>query len=482
MLNKLAFTPSINIKLITMMLFLMIMVITMLVVFNHQLEQNLLKEIERQTGELTKAIQIGVEEVTGSGATDEARLSKYLTKLNKKGLKEISIISNDSEILASTNLAKIGAPISHRKKELVIKAELGEHVTDEGRAYNVIIPVIADGLQYGYIHLKINKDDFSDLIKINTIKRTTLTLFVFGIGMAIIIVFSRRYTDPIKKLVDASLRVSAGDLTQYIPVITRDEIGKLSESFNYMVQKLNESRSIEERLREAEHLSGLGQLSCNIAHEIRNPLNFINLSIGYIEDKYRPGEAEKAEKFNSLVSGIKQEVQRLNVLVTDFLDYGRPLRFAIQKVRVNSLLEDVLALVWAKAEADGIKIVREINYCNVNVDVDPALFKSCIMNVIVNAFNSMSATKKDDGILKITTEVTDSEYLLTITDNGVGLSQGLISKVFEPFFSTKQNHPGLGLPMTKRVMEELGGRVEFHSVEGQGSSVKLYLPCPCEDE
>ncbi|MBF0538832.1 MAG: HAMP domain-containing protein [Nitrospirae bacterium] len=480
MLERFSFTPSINIKLITMMLSLMVIVITVLVVFNYQLEQNLLKEIERQTGELTKAIQIGVEEVTGSGVSDEARLSKYLKKLNKKGLKEISIISNDSEVLASTNMAKVGAHISHRKKELVIKAELGEHVTDDDRSYNVIIPVVADGLQYGYIHLQINKDDFSDLIKANTLKRTIITLFVFGIGMAIIIIFSRRYTDPIKKLADASLRVSAGDLTQSVPVFTRDEIGKLSESFNHMVQRLKESRSIEERLREAEHLSGLGQLSRTIAHEIRNPLNFINLSIGYIEDKYRPAEAERIEKFNNLIIGIKHEVQRLNQLVTDFLDYSRPLKFTMQKVRVNGLLEDVLALVWAKAEADGIKIVREFDDVDVTVDVDPALFKSCILNVIVNAFNSMSDNKKDSGVLRITSGLLENAYLLTITDNGVGLPQKLISRVFEPFFSTKQNHPGLGLPMTKRVMEELDGWVEFHSVEGEGCSVKLCLPCPCE--
>ncbi|MBV6341504.1 sensor histidine kinase [Candidatus Magnetobacterium casense] len=480
MLRKLSFTPSLNVKLIAMMLSLMAIIITLLVLFNYQLEQSLLMKIERQTDELTKAIQIGVEEVTGSGVTDEARLSKYLQKLNKKGLKEITIISNDSEVLASTNISKVGARISHRKKELVIKAELGEHVTDEGRAYNVIIPVIADGVQYGYIHLQINKDDFSDLIKANTIKRTILTLVVFGIGMGIVIIFSRRYTDPIKRLADASLRVSAGDLTQSIPVLSRDEIGKLSESFNYMVQRLRESRSIEERLREAEHLSGLGQLSRNIAHEIRNPLNFINLSIGYIEDKYRPAETESVAKFTSLISGIKHEVQRLNQLVTDFLEYSRPLKFSIQKVRVNPMLEDVLALVWAKAEADGIQIIREFDHCDVTVEVDPALFKSCILNVIVNAFNAMSESRKDGNALRLTSDLSDNDYLLTITDNGVGLSQELISKVFEPFFSTKPNHPGLGLPMTRRVMEELGGRVEFHSVEGEGCSVKLFLPCPCE--
>ncbi|MBF0518086.1 MAG: HAMP domain-containing protein, partial [Nitrospirae bacterium] len=368
------FALSLNKKLIAMMLILTCTIISMLVMFNLQLEHTLLQQVERQTGELTKAIQVGVEEVTGK--TNESRLSQYLTELNKRGINEISIISNNSEIVASTNQSKIGRPISHKRKEMVIRAELGEHVSDEGKAYNVIVPVIADGQQYGYIHLMINKDDFSDLIKMNTVKRTMTIVVVFGTGLIIAMVFSRRYTLPIKRLADASLRVSAGDLTQQIPVSSTDEIGQLSESFNYMVKKLSESRSLEERLREAEHLSGLGKLSRDMAHEIRNPLNFISLSIDYIRGKYPPSDSDNLENFNTLVLGIKQEIHRLNKLVNDFLEYSRTLKITPKMVHINDILEDAVALIWAKAEADGIVISK--HYCSdMMLNVDPDLFKSC---------------------------------------------------------------------------------------------------------
>lgn len=473
MVEKFSFNLSLNRKLILIMLFLSFILISVLMFLYSQSEQALFRERERQTMELTKAIQIGVEEVTASGATDEARLSKYLKELNAKGVKEISIISNADEIVASTNMAKIGQPLTHKRKELIIKAELGEPISDEGSTYNVIVPVVAGNTQYGYIHLKINKDDFSQILRINVVKRIAATLFVFGIGIVISLILSKRYTRPIQNVVDAAMRVAAGDLNQNIPVQSRDEIGQLSESFNFMVQKLRETRTLEEKLREAEHLSGLGQLSRNMAHEIRNPLNFINLSIDHIGEKYRPEDEENKKRFNNLISGIKQEVHRLNKLVNDFLDYSRPIKLNIKRVRVGELLEDVMALIWAKAEADEINITKDYS-ADVQIDVDTDLFKSCILNIITNAFHAMETSQRK--ILKIKTELIDNEFILSITDTGMGVSHENLSRIFEPFFSTKQNGLGLGLPMTMRVMEEHGGRVDFNSVEGKGSDVKLILP------
>lgn len=475
MFKSFSLNLSLNRKLILIMLFLSFILISALSLLYSHSEQALFHELERQTKELTQAIQIGVEEVTASGTSDEARLSNYLKDLNAKGVKEISIISNADEIVASTNIAKIGQPLTRKRKELIIKAELGEPVSEEEDTYNVILPVIAENTQYGYIHLKINKDDFSEILRINAIKRIAATIFVFGIGIIMAIILSRRYTQPIQKVVDAANRIAAGDLNQNIPVQSRNEIGQLSESFNFMVQRLKETRILEEKLREAEHLSGLGQLSRNIAHEIRNPLNFINLSIDHINEKYKPEDIEKQKRFENLISGIKQEIHRLDKLVNDFLDYSRPIKLTIQKVRVLEIIENVMDLIWAKAEADKITIIRDYSTDqDINIDID--LFKSCILNIITNAFHAMESSK--EKTLKIKTKIVDSEFVLSIKDSGIGVPPENLSKIFETFFSTKQNGLGLGLPMTMRVMEEHGGRVEFNSIKDNGSEVRLILPLP----
>ncbi|MEW6214980.1 MAG: ATP-binding protein [Nitrospirota bacterium] len=462
---------SLNKKLIGMMLFLSFILISVLLFLYSQSEKALLTELENQTAELSKAIQVGVEEVTSRGYTDEMRLSNYLKKLNSKGVKEISIISNTDEIIASTNPMKVGEQVSPKKKERIIKAELGEPVSKEGKVYNVILPVVAGNEHYGYIHLKINAEDFSELLRINAIKRIVATSLVFGLGILIAVLLSWMYTRPIHNVVDAARKVAAGDLILNPITDRKDEIGELTRSFNFMVRKLREKRALEEKLREAEHLSGIAQFARGIAHEIRNPLNFISLSIDHLREKYIPLESEKKEKFESLITSIKQEMQRLNKLVGDFLDYGRPLRLNFQYVDIGNLIEEVMTLVVAKAEKDNIEISRQYGALP-ELYLDPELVKTCIFNVILNAFEAMP----HGGKLIVNTQASDRKISIIIEDTGIGASKENLPRLFDPFFSTKSTGLGLGLAMTKRVIEEHGGKVDFQSIEGMGSTVTISLP------
>jgi signal transduction histidine kinase len=462
---------SLNRKLIGMMLFLSLMLVLVLLFLYSSLENALLVEIENQTAELSKAIQVGVDEVTSSGYTDEMRLQHYLQKLNAKGVKEISIIGNTDEIIASSNPMKVGERVSPKKKERIIKAELGEPVSQEGKVYNVIVPVIAGNEHYGYIHLKINAGDFSEILKINAIKRVVATSLVFGLGILIAVFLSWMYTKPIHNVVNAARSVAAGDLTLNLFVDRKDEIGELTQSFNFMVQKLREKRALEEKLREAEHLSGIAQLAKGIAHEIRNPLNFISLSIDHLKEKYKPLESSDKENFESLIMSIKHEIQRLNKLVGDFLDCGKPLRLSLQEVDMNVIIKDVIDLVRAKAEKDGIKI-RHQGSEPLKLHIDPELIKTCIFNVILNSFQAMPA----GGDLTVNTKASDSGVSIVIEDTGLGVSKENLPKLFDPFFSTKSTGLGLGLAMTKRVIEEHGGKVDFQSIEGKGSTVTISLP------
>lgn len=454
-----------------MMLFMSSILLSILLFLYWQSEKILLNELGNQTAELSKAIQVGVEEVTGSGSTDETRLAQYLKRLNSKGINEISIISNTDEIIASTNPTKIGAAITPKKKELVIKAELGEPVSKEGKAYNVIVPVIAGDAHYGYIHLKINADDVSELLRHNMIKRVFAALIVFGIGIGIAVFLSFRYTEPIHGVVDAARKVAAGDFNVNLPVDRKDEIGELTESFNFMLQRLRENKRLEERLREAEHLSAVGQLSRDIAHEIRNPLNFISLSIDHIKEKYRPERNEEAKEFVDLVSSIKHEIRRLNKLVSDFLDYGRPLKLNKQRVSVEGMLNDVLKIIKAKAESEEI-MIRETTGFSPEIMIDPELIKTCVLNIMMNAFDAMPG----GGTLTIKTEKNDGNFVLSVSDTGAGVARENLSRVFEPFFTTKSSGLGLGLATTKRIVEEHGGRIELRSTEGVGSDVTISLP------
>lgn len=467
---------SLNKKLILMMLFLSSILLSILLSLYWRSEKVLIREMESQTAALTKAIQVGVERVTASSASKESGLETYLKTLKSKGIKEISVISPTEEIIDSTNPTKIGTTVSLNKKELIIKAQLGDQVSEEaGRTYNVMIPVIAGKLHYGYIHLQVNSEDVSEIMKRNLMKRVGATLVVFAIGIAISIFLALRYTEPIHNVVVAAKNVAAGNLDQYLPENRKDEIGDLTKSFNFMVQRLSENRKLEERLREAEHLSALGQLSRSIAHEIRNPLNYISLCIDHIKEKYHPDNAEKLGSFESLISGMKQEIHRLDKLVNDFLDYGKPLKLNLQMTKMEGILAEVMEIVKIKADAEKITIMEHYEFLP-EIMLDKELIKTCFFNVVTNALQAMP----DGGILALRSRQLNGSFILHVSDTGAGISRENLQRIFEPFFTTKSKGLGLGLAITKRVMEEHGGRIDFISEEGKGSEVTLDLPLRTE--
>ncbi|GAB6183443.1 HAMP domain-containing sensor histidine kinase [Thermodesulfovibrio hydrogeniphilus] len=456
-------------KLILLLLFLNVSLVSSLYIFYTQTEKKLLKEIERQTADLTKAIQIGVEEVTKSGSS---RLSDYLKKLDAKGIKEVSIISNTQEIIASTNPQNIGQPITHRKKELIIKAELGEPVFEEENVYNVIVPVVAGNVQYGYIHLRINKDDFSQILKANALKRIVATFLIFSIGIVLTYIIAKRYTKPIDQLNEAAIKVAQGDFSYRLDIKRKDEIGKIAESFNFMIQKLEENKQLQQRLREAEYLATIGQLSRTIAHEIRNPLNFINLSIDHLIEKLRKQSPESSD-YTKLLENMKTEIYRINNLVTEYLEYTKPLKLNRRNSSVVEIIDEVLSLVEAKAQQEGVNIYKDYKFdFTLNFDID--LIKSCLLNIITNALQAMRDSEIKNLFVK--TDLVSDELLISIADTGAGVPKEFLDKIFEPFFSTKRGGLGLGLPLAKRVIEEHGGRIEFISEQNKGSEVRIFLP------
>jgi len=364
--------------------------------------------------------------------------------------------------------------VSQRKKELIIKAELGEPAVDqEGKAYNVIIPVIAGQAHYGYIHLQINVENLQETLRRNTTKRILAALAVFAVGILLSTFLSVWYTEPIHNVVAAARKVAAGDLNQSLPVDRKDEIGDLNQSFNFMVQRLREHKRVEERLREAEHLSAIGQLSRGIAHEIRNPLNFISLSIDHIKSKYRPADGASAQGFEKLVESMKEEIHRLDRLVRDFLDYGRPLKLDLQVCRTGELLADVVEIVKAKAESDRIRIVENY-YALPQLRLDTELMKSCLFNVVTNAFQAMP----DGGTLTIVSEERDGRFLIRIADTGTGVPKGDIDRIFEPFFTTKEpgQGTGLGLSIAYGIVREHNGTIDVESEPGRGTTFVITLP------
>ncbi|MBP8625139.1 MAG: hypothetical protein KBI10_00390, partial [Syntrophorhabdales bacterium] len=211
---------SLKTQLLLILLLLLLLSIVSLTIIYSRAEDTVIEKLTDNIDDITKAIQISVEELTYKGNTTE-RLKSYVDMLNKKGISEISIISDSSEVIASSNPKKVGTleKISERKtsrkKDIIITARMGEESRKEmQKMYNVILPVSIKGQNIGYIHINMVLDDYRMLQRKNHMKRILSMIFAFSIGIILSLLIAEKYTEPIKKVAEASKRIARGELVK----------------------------------------------------------------------------------------------------------------------------------------------------------------------------------------------------------------------------------------------------------------------------
>jgi len=270
--------------------------------------------------------------------------------------------------------------------------------------------------------------------------------------------------------------VAAGDLSARVPAAGSDELGALARTFNEMVERLGESRALEERLRVAERSTAMGRFASALAHEIRNPLNSISLTIDHLRTRLAPeGEAQQAE-FQTLTSTLKAEVRRLNRLVGDFLSSGQPARLDPRPCDVGAVVHETATLVQHKARDQAIRVDVDVAVGLPTTLADPELLKTCFLNLVLNAFEAMPSGGRLGLAARPEGGADAREIAVLISDTGVGMSPEAAASAFEPYFSTKEAGVGLGLALVSRIVEGHGGSIALDSTPGEGTSVRILLP------
>lgn len=463
---------KLNAKLIIIMLSLLVLAMLTLFSLNQYAQNDLVREIQDSSQEISKAIQMSIEDLTSAAET--SRLTDYLIKAREKGINEINIINTEGEIIDSSDPEKIGKKRELKKLEKGIRAvqrPLGGSMLSQ-KPYEVVVPVIVGDEQLGYVQINMLLDNIRDIQHANFIRRLFATGMVFAVGIALTIFLARRYTTPIQNLVDHFKRVSAGDLSVTIPVESCDEIGEMADGFNKMVEKLREREALEKRLYEAEHLSRVGQLASGIAHEIRNPLNYISLAIDHLKAEILPVCGEKRSELTELTDNIKEEVRRANYMVINFMNYGRPLKLRRTSVPYAELLGKVLPVLQARLTEQQIIVDQRISENLPPLWVDQELMRNCILNFVNNAAQAMP----NGGTITLGAALEQEMAKLTFADQGNGINADDLGKIFQPYFTTKEVGIGLGLAITERIIKEHGGRILAESPPNSGAVFTVLLP------
>jgi signal transduction histidine kinase len=254
-------------------------------------------------------------------------------------------------------------------------------------------------------------------------------------------------------------------------------MGQLATRFNEMTAELEKKQDLEQQLQQAEKSAVVGRLGSAIAHEIRNPLNYINLTLDHLRAKFAPDDEDKKRKFVKLTSQLKAEVARIDGQITDFLNYSRPAKANLQPIDPHKVVKNSLRIVEPEAEEKGIK-VSLIEHENVPLILgDPEFLRSVFSNLFINALQAM---ERDGSGGKLTVRISPTDdgnsVAFEIADTGSGIDPENLSKIFEPYFSTKETGTGLGLAIVHKVVEVHHGTISAESTVGKGTKFTVMLP------
>jgi two-component system, sporulation sensor kinase E len=239
-----------------------------------------------------------------------------------------------------------------------------------------------------------------------------------------------------------------------------------------ILRDITESRRSAQQTIESERLNALTLLAAGVAHEIGNPLNSLHIHLQLMERKVRELEGSTREELQESIDIARAEISRLDSIVTQFLRAIRPSRPQLHRENINTIVEEAVRFFSPEIEARDMVVEQELRSDLPLLELDREQMKQAFYNVIKNGFEAMTR----HGVLRIRTDRDDTHVLVTFTDTGSGISAENLSRVFEPYFTTKPSGTGLGLLIVRRIVREHGGELSVESSDGKGLTLAIRLP------
>jgi len=299
---------------------------------------------------------------------------------------------------------------------------------------------------------------FEDIYNLRN-KSVYFSLIVAAVAFVSALFFIKRILVPIRKVIDGTKHFAEGDLDYRIHMDSGNELKVLSEAFNSMAEQL---QSRHDKLIQTNKLVSLGLLSAGIAHEIKNPLAGIKTSVQVLSRKMADSSVEK-----NILDSVTGEVDRLNKIVTDMLNFAKPMPSVKNKVQLNNVAEKALSFLSKDLKDKNVRVYNDLKPIEVHLDQDQ--FLQIIINLLLNA---LAAIDSDDGIISLYHEGAYNEFMV-IEDNGVGIAEDKLDKIFDPFFSMSKGGTGLGLSVVYSLAKHNDIDISVQSKEGIGTKVRL---------
>jgi signal transduction histidine kinase len=311
----------------------------------------------------------------------------------------------------------------------------------------------------------------------------TMFLWAFGItailAISLSLFLTRFVTTPIQDLMRTMERAERG-LEARVEVRSADDIGRLGEAFNSLLSKLERARRRVERyhyeqMKRADRLASIGEMAAGIAHEIKNPLAGIAGVIQVLKKDLPPGDQKR-----SVLEEVLSQVERMDKAVRNLLSFARPPEPKMTLVDINEVIGKLLDFLAPQFAKYAITSERKLASGLPWLSLDPDLMQQAFLNIALNAIQAMPGGGKFTAETRVDNPAPDVPGQVTVlfTDTGKGISPENVSKIFSPFFTTRQQGTGLGLSITQRIIEQHGGEINVTSQQGKGAIFTITMPYP----
>ena len=301
-----------------------------------------------------------------------------------------------------------------------------------------------------------------------------VTLLLF-LSISVAIKFASRFFKPISNLIDASNDISSGNLTTKVPIIDADEeIDKLNKNFNLMIDRL---KTQQDKLLLSERHEAWENVARKLAHEIKNPLTPIQLSIDRLKDKYSNKLKDNKTEFETYLKTINNQIKQIENLVNEFSDFARMPKPSFKRLNIYELISSNVDLMKLSNKKILFKLISSSEKIFIKCDNDQ--INRVFINLIKNSVESLEEklNKTASFKAKISIEISEiNNYIyIVILDNGVGFTKNNIKNIVKPYYTTKEKGTGLGLAIVNKIINDHDGKVDFISIN-EGAKITLQLP------
>jgi len=299
-------------------------------------------------------------------------------------------------------------------------------------------------------------------------------MLVGGIGILVAVLaslwFAARVTRPVISLAEAARRVAAGDLNAKVEVESHDELGELAESFNRMTEDLVQQK---DRTLQAERVAAWRELARRLAHELKNPLFPLQVTVENLVRARQKSPAVFEEVFHEGTATLLAEINNLKTIIGRFSEFSRMPQPQRRPTQVNDVVRSVLRVFQAQLQdKNQIMTNLALDEALPEISVDPDLLHRALQNLVLNAIDAMP----QGGELTIRSEALSHGVAISVSDTGSGLSQEECGRLFTPYYTTKQHGTGLGLAIVQSVVSDHGGKISVESTQEKGTTFRIELP------